>query len=194
MVLTRRLIMAAALCFAMVCGWPQCLVDIWGFACSVNSFNSAENLVSAVEVVLMAAWPVLLFVLGWRIRATRRSLASTMWRICACDVVRWGVVVANTIVYWACVAPPASFSWEPSPVREVVFKLFVQCPPSLMIGVLLWYWWPVLRAKGRPLAGGEGPVCFECGYDLRGNTTGVCPECGTPTEATAADRAVGASK
>lgn len=21
-------------------------------------------------------------------------------------------------------------------------------------------------------------ICAECGYDLRGNTTGVCPECG----------------
>ena len=26
------------------------------------------------------------------------------------------------------------------------------------------------RAKGRP--------CVNCGYDLRGNTSGICPECG----------------
>jgi len=25
-----------------------------------------------------------------------------------------------------------------------------------------------------------GFVCFECGYDLTGNVSGICPECGTP--------------
>ncbi len=24
------------------------------------------------------------------------------------------------------------------------------------------------------------PMCIPCGYDLRGNTTGICPECGAP--------------
>ena len=28
-------------------------------------------------------------------------------------------------------------------------------------------------------------VCRQCGYSLRGNTTGVCPECGTKTRASA---------
>ena len=26
----------------------------------------------------------------------------------------------------------------------------------------------------------DGYVCFTCGYDLRGNVSGICPECGTP--------------
>ncbi len=26
----------------------------------------------------------------------------------------------------------------------------------------------------------ESMLCFECGYDLTGNTSGVCPECGMP--------------
>jgi uncharacterized paraquat-inducible protein A len=26
-------------------------------------------------------------------------------------------------------------------------------------------------------------LCAACGYDLTGNTSGVCPECGTPTRA-----------
>lgn len=29
---------------------------------------------------------------------------------------------------------------------------------------------------------GEGR-CAKCGYDLRGNVSGVCPECGAPVEA-----------
>lgn len=26
------------------------------------------------------------------------------------------------------------------------------------------------------------PICPQCGYSLRGNVSGVCPECGTPVE------------
>ena len=25
---------------------------------------------------------------------------------------------------------------------------------------------------------GKGKPCVNCGYDLRGNTSGICPECG----------------
>lgn len=36
----------------------------------------------------------------------------------------------------------------------------------------------------RPRSGPAGrPVCHKCGYDLTGNVSGICPECGTPTEA-----------
>ena len=35
------------------------------------------------------------------------------------------------------------------------------------------------RAKDRRIMRG---CCAVCGYDLRGNTTGVCPECGEPVE------------
>jgi uncharacterized RDD family membrane protein YckC len=31
-----------------------------------------------------------------------------------------------------------------------------------------------------PLFGGDGLVCESCGYDLHGNMSGICPECGTP--------------
>jgi len=30
------------------------------------------------------------------------------------------------------------------------------------------------------------PTCSRCGYDLTGNTSGICPECGTAVKATAA--------
>jgi hypothetical protein len=34
-----------------------------------------------------------------------------------------------------------------------------------------------LFVKPKPLAG----TCLSCGYNLTGNISGVCPECGTPT-------------
>jgi uncharacterized RDD family membrane protein YckC len=31
-----------------------------------------------------------------------------------------------------------------------------------------------------PVFGGDGLVCENCSYDLHGNMSGICPECGTP--------------
>ncbi len=35
--------------------------------------------------------------------------------------------------------------------------------------VCVWYW-------------GEPETCHKCGYNLKANTSGVCPECGTATD------------
>ena len=42
--------------------------------------------------------------------------------------------------------------------------------------VIAWVVW-AHRRYGKPAG---HPVCQNCGYDLRGNTSGVCPECGEP--------------
>jgi hypothetical protein len=39
-------------------------------------------------------------------------------------------------------------------------------------------WIPIWRAK-RFRREAEGPCCTKCGYNLTGNASGVCPECGT---------------
>lgn len=35
------------------------------------------------------------------------------------------------------------------------------------------------RYARSPVFGGDGMLCASCGYDLTGNDSGVCPECGT---------------
>lgn len=45
--------------------------------------------------------------------------------------------------------------------------------PLIVISGLVWF--AARAASGRPL---DGPFC-SCGYDLTGNVTGTCPECGT---------------
>jgi ABC-type ATPase with predicted acetyltransferase domain len=50
--------------------------------------------------------------------------------------------------------------------------------PFLFFFILTSYLW--LTDRRRYAAG----RCAECGYDLTGNTSGVCPECGTQTPAT----------
>lgn len=46
-------------------------------------------------------------------------------------------------------------------------------PSLLILTRLIFRGWPT-RAPG---------LCVSCGYDLTGNTSGICPECGTPPRA-----------
>jgi hypothetical protein len=49
---------------------------------------------------------------------------------------------------------------------------------ALMTAVLPVVWWWVRRR--RRLRAKRAGLCGSCGYDLHGNESGVCPECGTP--------------
>ncbi len=72
-----------------------------------------------------------------------------------------------------------NMSWVPNlwPVRkedDVVMPLWI---PLFVIGLptaVSFY-----RARRSKSLGQRG-VCERCGYDLTGNSSGVCPECGTP--------------
>lgn len=55
----------------------------------------------------------------------------------------------------------------------VICDAFYVLPPLLILATLIFRGWPT-RAPG---------LCVSCGYDLTGNTSGICPECGTPARA-----------
>jgi hypothetical protein len=46
------------------------------------------------------------------------------------------------------------------------------------IGLYLFFGGKWIANKAIP---GNRPYCHECGYDLTQNSSGICPECGTPT-------------
>jgi hypothetical protein len=76
---------------------------------------------------------------------------------------------------------PASGPWVYQPVIPLAGGqplAFVPLWLPLVIVVIptAWLWWRDLRRYP------EGH-CQKCGYDLTGNVSGICPECGTPTEA-----------
>lgn len=60
---------------------------------------------------------------------------------------------------------PMEVVW-PLVIWDAIFVL----PPLLILARLIFSGWPT-RGPG---------LCVSCGYDLTGNTSGVCPECGTP--------------
>lgn len=56
------------------------------------------------------------------------------------------------------------------------FELFIPFWLGTVAFALLPSVWIVARIKRRWAT--DGTHCTTCGYDLTGNTTGVCPECG----------------
>lgn len=95
--------------------------------------------------------------------------------------------------------PPPRIQWHtsarPSPMLLHVQRLGFGWgwPGRLSTAVMLPYWLFLIpaavvpgiqfrrwyRARTRPRTG----CCLACGYDLTGNTSGVCPECGTAISA-----------
>ena len=81
----------------------------------------------------------------------------------------WAVVYLAVILawLWAVSAICAAFpQWQ----RTVWAVAIV--PPAIIV---IWR-----RAKYRRNVEGSKFQCNHCGYDLTGNVSGACPECGTP--------------
>lgn len=74
--------------------------------------------------------------------------------------------------------------WYARPMRPL-FARSVSCGKvALALGVLpaAWPVWLYLHATRRKMLIAN-QMCANCGYNLTGNESGICPECGTPTTA-----------
>lgn len=67
-------------------------------------------------------------------------------------------------------------------VVAIVFVLFGQffVPLLNLLGLPVAFWLASNRSQKDATEG--APTCMKCDYDLTGNVSGICPECGTPTE------------
>ena len=64
------------------------------------------------------------------------------------------------------------------PSRWSVYLLFALC--IIGFGIAVWFTRRDIRRRLRAQLAEKGiPVCIPCGYNLTGNESGVCPECGT---------------
>ena len=79
-----------------------------------------------------------------------------------------GVYVAGAVVLWPLFITATSLGGIPAGVVVLI-----------AVPACLWYLLdrPVWLRRRRLRRG----HCEHCGYDLTGNVSGVCPECGTPT-------------
>jgi hypothetical protein len=72
-----------------------------------------------------------------------------------------------------CVLDGASMNLWPLAVL-IWFPLF--WPVAAIVRVPFWWYW-LSHEESEEL-----PACQRCGYCLTGNTSGVCPECGTKVQ------------
>jgi hypothetical protein len=68
----------------------------------------------------------------------------------------------------------AHFVSNGAPVHVIILPLWIPLAPTLVITIV------ILFLDRRSKKAGH---CLECGYNLTGNVSGVCPECGSYTKA-----------
>lgn len=119
--------------------------------------------------------------------------SAVLWAASTFFRVQWtygngqgSVIVGSGAVYWmdwACELPVTGLSWgRPQQIRMRWWPIIAGRVP---LAIPLWMpfctalvasWLLSRRAHPRPKVG----TCANCRYDLTGNITGVCPECGAP--------------
>lgn len=91
------------------------------------------------------------------------SIHPVGWRSGPCDL-PWNDIASYGFV-WPQLDPDLTYTY-------VVIPLWLLLLTALILTVFLWY-----RDRRRVPVG----HCRKCGYDLTGNVSGLCPECGTAT-------------
>ena len=155
----------------LVVAFIQLLVFfVWAiFALPVLVFSRG---LSAGAWIFMA----IVSLIGWlvvfpEIRSRRNEIATTQRAV---------LVSAATAIYIdACIVP---FHFAFRGITTVFDFLFY----AALYGSISFTWtiscWIVTRLIGGPIKVVERGACLQCGYDLTGNQSGYCPECGRTVE------------
>ncbi len=61
---------------------------------------------------------------------------------------------------------------QPNTIRSMIFPAWIQVVVTGLLPAI----WLIRRYRSRPPRIG---FCQKCGYNLTGNFSGICPECGT---------------
>lgn len=112
-----------------------------------------------------------------RLRPRRRNRV-TFWLVAAFAVIHAVVVTVGCIQFmrvYDFFFPPHFGEWRLVDVAvEGALPLLVWGTP-LWAALWAWLW---VRWRNHLLTSRPGHFCIECGYDLTGNVSGRCPECG----------------
>jgi hypothetical protein len=103
-------------------------------------------------------------------RSTPPADPADVWPARRQGVIAWGVVIVTIWEGMVLLAVNVT-SASPKPVRLIVVAMLIG--PALLVLMLV----PYLRWGEREHRRSAG-LCLACGYALRGNLSGTCPECG----------------
>jgi Na+/melibiose symporter-like transporter len=103
-----------------------------------------------------------------------KRTVSTSWRYWAAIA---GIVAPSAVLQFSLRRLGIPMAWR-GPFRGLVVAITV----ILCWAILLAFRKTIRRTLWRLLLDHGIPCCTSCGYDLTGNESGICPECGEPVE------------
>ncbi len=113
----------------------------------------------------------------FRHQFTGAGLIRKKWRCSYCNALLRGTLIAGTVLpLLLCIAIVILSSWT---LSIVISPLSYVVVPSTMALNLIWL------NRRLVVVEIDHVVCERCGYDLHGNTSGACPECGQKCRAEA---------
>jgi hypothetical protein len=138
-----------------------------------------EGFLRARVLELPVLWALACLVLGWTkyLRGWRAPRRASVWPIVVIPVLL--ILPATSVLAWEAWAEyasnwrrgnPGAGGWLTLRWTMVVVPLVYSCMVGFVLFVQTWVWRHSVTA-GR---------CPSCDYDLTGNTSGTCPECGGP--------------
>jgi len=125
---------------------------------------------------MIVALPIHWLIIHYAFHA-RRAAPARDWLWCMESVmaVCGGALLSGFVAVLALLLFDACLSGHALPFAPLVL-VFGQCytaPVGLIVGIFAHWRWRRFRIIGR---------CSRCGYDLTGNTSGLCSECGLPVD------------
>lgn len=129
----------------------------------------------AMPMLVALAWGTCAIWIGRQLKRDPKKLVRLLIVACISSGVAAGGVFGLETLYWARMGDPAQLSrnllWCASNAIPWLGCFFASC-------MMVWYWRPVIRGRDAIDWADFEHICLRCGYDLTGNLSGVCPECG----------------
>ena len=129
-----------------------------------------------LSVSLLAMWPLSF---GWALRCQSGHLGANVYEGVLMVSYHPGATYDTACRVMSFIAFPVTTDWLPGYERYPTYPSAVTlwAPVWMLIVIVLpptvyLFWRDRRHPRGH---------CQECGYDLKGNVSGVCPECGKPT-------------
>lgn len=136
----------------------------------------------------------------WKVRlCPHQPKKMRVWLVVVCSLIH-GIAAFPCLVVFCRVSefflvPSHGTSWPgaggQNPAQAVIDGIFTWAGPCLFFGTPIWgaIWaWLYVRLLNRFFRRVRPHCCVNCGYDLTGNVSGVCSECGKAVPAESKDR------
>lgn len=159
------------------------LVFLWGGAFLLgSSLNNVampffagwagERVISLLVWQALALLPIALLFCGACLLVRSKIRRGALW---------WaGVWAVLAVLIWLIRlgAYVAAYGGGRSVIINAAINMRDALPVPLATGVFIAHWWAVMTGRVSTELCPEGPLCSHCGYNLTGNVSGRCPECG----------------